>query len=205
MVECYNNCTTGSKKFVEINKATSTTPGPSFWGDSVTLGIDIIDKSWVIYDVVSVELYDLTLGGPCIDSTGIFNLAAGESKRVTLTARMPSIGNLNLRVSVSAFNFMDIPQTMVCQDYWDIVIRGKDPSGTRYDCVDDKCKAVTDGRFAGSDCDNTCGAGGGGGITGCDPECGKESVCLLGTCVKRNDIFIIGAGILAFVYFSKNR
>ena len=196
MVDCINNCTTGSKAYVEINKGTSSYKSTAFWGDPVTIGVDIVDKSLIIYDVVSVDLYDLTTG-TCTDSTGVFNLAVGESTRKVLTARMPSNGNLNLRVSVSAFNFLDIPQTFVCQDSWDIIIYGADTNATRYGCVNKACTAVTGGAFASDNCDNTCSTGGA-------VVCNTGEMPIFGSCYKKNDVLIVGAAIIAFMYL-KNK
>jgi hypothetical protein len=199
MANCANNCTSGSRSAVEINKTTSNYKATAFWGDPVSIGVDIKDNSWIIPDSVIVDLYNLDTGN-CEDSTGIFDLPPGASKRIMINTKMPTSGNLNLRVSVSTFNLgVPIPPAgFVCQDFWEVSIKGVDPNVTRYDCVNNNCEAVKDGPYATkSDCDKDCSAGGSPKVV-----CSENDMNIMGICVPKP--VVLGAFALGAIYIFKS-
>lgn len=196
MATCYNNCSTASKEFAEINKGTSTAPSGAFYNETITIGADVVDKSWIYGDIIIVELWDLIIG-TCIDTSGQVYMNPGESRRFTFTPKMPSSGSASFRVSVSRYQ-SGFPAGLLCQDFWNINISGKDPNASHLECFSGMCKAVDGGGGNLHGCSNSgeaCTGGTGG--TGCtDPA----QIPILGMCINKNDILIAAGIFLAYTF-----
>jgi hypothetical protein len=188
MPTCSNNCTSGSKEYGSINKASSNKPPTAFWGESVTIGVDVVSSSWIIPSYLSLELWDLN-SGQCIASAPSFLLGAGTTQRVNLTAMMPSSGNANFRLSLIGSLLSN------CQDFWQFNIIGVDPTATRYDCTINGCKPVTGGPFTSNTCNNTCTTGTSGCLN-CDGTC----IPIVNYCMKKNDLLIVAGLFLAYTF-----
>lgn len=170
--------------------------------DIVEIGVTVKNENFLLSSNTCLCLIDESG-----TSLGIIyrELNAGEIWSPSFpTFTMGSV-NRNLHISVISGFLADFVD---CTDYRNFPVKSIASPGRGWSCNPQTRSCYEDSASTKTydQCDRECrgsGNGGGGDIIGCDPACSGDSVCLLGSCIKRNDIFIFGVGILAFMYLSK--
>jgi len=117
-------------------------------GDEYQIILKIQSYALYVGDNIRVCLYE---GGQLRDSTGTFNLPAGQQVEVTFyrTATLAVTLFYNATVSVEG-TFIDS-----CSDNYKFQVRCTFPE-QRYDCVNNACQAKDGGQYTEPTCNNTC-------------------------------------------------
>lgn len=179
-------------------------------GTTSYLGSDYITISGVIKSNNYVLPVDacvcLFSDGAVLETLYFDNISAlNPSRNFAFTSFVMGSVNRRMHISVISGTGLPIVGGYVCTAYRNFELTVKVPPGEGYRCnqTTKLCEPDTSSTVPKQTCEDACSGTSGGG--GCIPACSKDSMCLFGMCVKKNDLLIGGVAILAFMYVSKQR
>ncbi len=201
MANCQHPCTDGRKTDLKLSSLRVNSPATP--NQTLDVSVDVTDTSWVVGGPYEFDVID-TFNNNCLYNHANSWLGQGQTYVESFQITMPSDRDLTIRASVSTWSGIG----WTCEDVKTQTITLYDPNATTSQCASDgscqprTCNTSLPNCFSDTNCGGkSCPKLKGQQQCTVNSDClNAGDMCLMGSCVSKQLIFIAGALVLIYVY-----